>query len=291
VERTIDSINADPALLGDDPFAITPVVGRLIERFNDQRAAIAAVDAALHDWVGRRLRVPVWRLLGLDPRATLPTSMTIGLDEPEVIAQKAREARGFGHLKVKVGTDRDIETLAIIRECAPEARLRLDANCGWAPDEALDRIRELERFEPELIEQPIEAGLLDALRALHAASPVPVFVDEDCATPADIRRVAGCATGVNVKLAKCGGIREALSAINLARAFGLKVMIGCMAESSLGVAAAVQLGSLADVVDLDGHLLMRDDPFDALDLDGDRVSPTDRPGLGADAASFFEDAP
>ncbi len=287
VMATIKRVADDAVIAERDPFAIGPVVRRLTETCDDQRATVAAIDAAMHDWVGRRLGVPVWQLLGLDAADTPPTSMTIGLDEPGVIERKVIEAADFGALKIKVGVDSDERTLDIVRRLAPDKVLRLDANASWSPEIALDRINALARFAPELIEQPIPAGNHDALREIHRSSAVPIYADEDCVRPEDIPALAGCVSGVNVKLSKCGGIREALRAIELARSFDLRVMIGCMAETSLGVSAGVQLASLADVIDLDGHLLLEDDPFDALALDVDRVLPSDRPGLGAEAGELF----
>jgi L-alanine-DL-glutamate epimerase-like enolase superfamily enzyme len=287
VETTLDRIQSEPELFGRDPFQIVPIIERLILRFPDQRATVAAVDAALHDWIGRKLGVPVWRLLGLDATQTPPTSMTIGIDAPDLIARKVEQVAAFSALKVKVGTAQDEQTLSIIREAAPRKSLRLDANTAWTPENALQRISDLARFEPELIEQPLESRQYDALRQLHERSPVPVFADEDSVTAEDLPAVAGCVAGVNIKLAKCGGIREALRMIYVARAFGLKVMLGCMVETSLGIAAAAHIASLVDVVDLDGHLLLDDDPFDALLLQGDRVLPKDRPGLGADPSGLF----
>ena len=279
-EHCVTAVGQAPSLLGEDPMAVLPIVERLLEAFDDQRAAVAAIDAALHDWIGKKLNIPVWRLLGLDASVTPPTSMTIGLDEPDVIARKIEQARDFHALKIKVGTDHDIETLTLVRKLAPDRRLRLDANGAWTPDNAAERILAMAAFEPELIEQPIAAGQHDALRKIHAESPVPIFVDEDCVRPRDVPALAGCVTGVNIKLAKCGGIREALRMIDLARTLGLKVMLGCMVESSVGISAAAQLASLADLIDLDGHLLLEDDPFEALAIDGDRVIPSNRPGLG-----------
>lgn len=286
VEETVERIAADERFLGDDPFQIVPIIHRLINAFDDQRATIAAIDAALHDWVAKRLNVPVWKILGLNPTATPATSMTIGIDEPDRISEKVTEASPFGILKIKVGTERDEETLSIVRAHAPGKRLRLDANCAWTPENALGHIKALARFEPEMIEQPIAAGQRDALRELHQDSPIPIYVDEDCIRPEDVPKLAGCVAGVNIKLAKCGGIREALRAITLARSVNLKVMIGCMVETSLGIAAAAQCASLVDLVDLDGHLLLADDPFTGLLLDGDRVLPGADPGLGVNAEDY-----
>ncbi len=287
VETVIEQIAADPGILGDDLFQIGPIVERLLDRFDDHRAAVAAVDQALHDWVGRKLAVPIWRILGLDANLTPATSMTIGIDEPSTIAERIERAHRFETLKIKVGTEHDEETLEIVRRCAPEKQLRLDANGAWSPDEALTRIAALERFRPALIEQPIPAGNLTALRDIHERSAIPIYADEDCIRPDDLRPLAGCVAGVNIKLAKCGGIREALRMISWAHALNLNVMLGCMVETSLGISAASHIATLADLIDLDGHLLIENEPFNALRLDGDRVIPTDQPGIGVDAGFMF----
>ncbi len=280
VEDVVSQLATKPALVGDDPFLIRAIVDRLLEQFGQHRSAIAAIDAALHDWVGRKLGQPVWRMLGLDPSVTKPTSMTIGIGSPDEMTERILAASAFRSLKIKVGSDHDAETLSLVGRHAPHARVRADANAGWDPGQALDRINALREFPIDLIEQPIPAGRSDELERLHESSPLPIFADEDCVVPEDILELAGKVTGVNIKLAKCGGICEAVRMIHLARAHGLQVMLGCMAETSLGVAAAMQIASMADVVDLDGHLLLADDPFSGLVLDGDRVLPSDRPGLG-----------
>jgi len=267
-------------LLGDDPFQVAPTVARLLECCGDQTAAVAAIDAALHDWIGKKLGLAVWQFLELDPRATPPTSYTIALTEPERLPSRVAEAEGFASLKLKVGTDHDEQTLRVVREHAPGVGLRVDANGAWSPGEALHRIEALSRFDLELVEQPIAAGQYEALAAIRRHSPVPIIADEDCACSADVDRLAGAVDGVNVKLAKCGGICEALATIQAARRLGLKVMLGCMIETSLGISAAAQLASLADYVDLDAHLLLSDDPFTGLRLDNGVVTPGDTPGLG-----------
>ncbi|UCG16831.1 MAG: dipeptide epimerase [Phycisphaerales bacterium] len=271
-------------LLGDDPFQIGPIVDRLLYRFNDHRAAVAAIDEALHDWVGQKLEVPVWRLLGLDAAAVPPTSMTVGIDNLDLIAQKTREASAFEIIKVKVGTADDEAILSTVREHAPHQVLRVDANCGWSADQARDRIEAIRRFNLELIEQPIASGQYDALQRLTEAVDVPVITDEDSATPDDVLKLAGRVDGVNVKLSKCGGIRQGFDMIRLARAHGLKVMVGCMVETSIGVSAIAQLAPLADFADLDGHLLLADDPFTGPVLRGATVYPPDAPGLGIGSA-------
>ncbi len=174
-----------------------------------------------------------------------------------------------------------------VRSVARDKRLRVDANCGWSPQEAADRIADITRFDLELIEQPLPAGCLGELKRLRESGPVresgiPIIADEDCVRPADLERLADAVDGVNIKLAKCGGIVEALRMIRRARSLGLKVMLGCMVETSLGVAAAAQIASLADYVDLDGHLLLADDPFTGLELTQGVVRPAPTPGLGVE---------
>jgi L-alanine-DL-glutamate epimerase-like enolase superfamily enzyme len=271
----------------------------LLARFDDQRAAVAAIDEALHDWLGKRRGLPLWSVLeglGLDPARTPPTSMTIGLDPgapPEAFERKVREADAFAILKVKVGTSDDVQTLSAIRWAAGDKPIRVDANGGWTADEAADRIAAIAGFNLELIEQPIPAdpaGPRDDLRQLRESlrsgtTTIPIIADEDCVRPADLPPLAGVADGVNIKLAKCGGIVEAVRMIRQARSLELKVMIGCMVETSVGVAAAAHLASLADYADLDGHLLLADDPFVGLDLDGGVVRPSHSPGLGVSLRS------
>lgn len=282
VERTLV---AAKDLLEGPPGPIAPIVDALLERFDDQRATVAAIDAALHDWQGKRAGQPVWRLLELDRLATPPTSMTIGIDTSDLIERKVSEASGFGILKIKVGTDHDVQTLETIRRFAPSQTLRVDANCGWTPDNVADRMAAIARFDLELIEQPLPAGSYEALGRIQAEklAGAPIIADEDCQRPADIDKLVGLVDGVNIKLSKCGGLVEALRMVRRAREVGLSVMLGCMAETSLGVAAAAQIAPLADYVDLDGHLLLADDPFDGLELVRDTVRPSKGPGLGVTA--------
>jgi L-alanine-DL-glutamate epimerase-like enolase superfamily enzyme len=267
-------------LLGDDPFALDVILDAVREGFVTQPATIAAIDGALHDLIGKLLGIAVWKLLGLDPRRTPLTSFTIGLDELEVIARKVREAAEYPVLKVKVGTDRDEEILTVIRHEAPDKLLRVDANCGWNSGNVLERCRQMKRFEVELIEQPTAAGDHEGLSAVREAGIGPLFADESCVDLADVAACAGVFDGINIKLSKCGGIRRALEMIHAARALGLKVMLGCMVETSVGIAAAAQLAPLVDCIDLDGHLLLADDPFTGLGGSGGRLTLNEQPGLG-----------
>jgi L-alanine-DL-glutamate epimerase-like enolase superfamily enzyme len=265
--------------LGEDPFALEDVLGRL----HGDAAGRSALDAALHDWIGRRLGVPVWRLLGLS-RVAPVTSYTIGIDTLDGTRDRARRAAGFRALKVKVGGAEDLARLEAVRE-ESDAALRVDANEGWTLSQARELVPALVELGVELIEQPFPAADLESFRALRELEPrPPVIVDEGCHDLGDVAGVAGYADGINVKLAKSGGLREALRMVHAARALGLRVMLGCMVESQLGVAPAAQIASLADWVDLDGHLLVADEPFRGLQLEEGRVLPSHGPGLGVEPA-------
>lgn len=282
--QSLDSVEAAfetaRSVLGGDLDDIDAQVDRLIEAFPDQRAAVAAIDEALHDRLGKARGIPVWRMLGLDIARIEPTSMTLGIDKAELIPQKIQEAAQFPVLKIKVGTEQDLETLEQVRRLAPDKRIRVDANCGWTPEIAGQRVRQMEEFNAELIEQPMPAGMLDEVARLRRMTKLPLIADEDAPKLEDVAAVAEAYTGINVKLSKCGGIREGKRLIEAARERGLLVMLGCMVETSLGVSAAAQLASLADFVDLDGHLLLRDDPFEGLILNEGVVRPAGGPGLG-----------
>jgi L-alanine-DL-glutamate epimerase-like enolase superfamily enzyme len=265
--------------LPDDPFALEDT---LTGPAGDA-AGRSALDAALHDWVGRRLGVPVWRLLGLSRRAPV-TSYTLGIDTLDGTRDRARRASSFRALKVKVGGADDVARLEAVR-AESDAPLRVDANEGWTLEAARELVPELVSLGVELIEQPFPAADLESFRALRELKPLPpVIVDEGCQDLADVAKVAGYADGINVKLAKSGGLREAVRMVHAARALGLSVMIGCMVESQLGVAPAAAIASLADWVDLDGHLLLADEPFRGLQFEDGRVLPSDGPGLGVEPA-------
>jgi L-alanine-DL-glutamate epimerase-like enolase superfamily enzyme len=269
---------AAPPLLGDDPFALESIEERL-EDVEGEAAGKAALDAALHDWIGRRLGVPVWRLLGLSPEAP-PTSFTIGIDSLEGTRDRARRAHEFRALKIKVGGAEDLARLEAVRE-ESDAPLRVDANEGWTLEAARELMPELIRLGVEFVEQPFPADDLDSFRALRELHPrLPVVVDEGCHNLTDVAPAAAYADGINVKLAKSGGVREAVRMIHAARALGLRVMVGCMVESQLGVAPAAAIASLADWVDLDGHLLLSDQPFTGLRFEDGRVLPGMDAGLG-----------
>ena len=247
-----------------------------------QRSAEAAVDIALHDLAGQRLGVPLYELLGVDPRGAPETSFTIGLAEPELVVRKVREASAYPILKVKMGSDDDREVLEAVRD-STRSRIRVDANEGWTLQGALDRLEWLARLGVELVEQPLPADRIEETRELRRRSPLPFYADESVHRASDIPRLAGAFDGINIKLMKCGGLGEALRMIAVARALGMKVMLGCMIESSLGITAAAHLSPLADTADLDGNLLLEHDPFVGATVQSGRLVLPDGPGLGVTA--------
>ena len=267
-------------LLGDDPFALEAIGARLAERPGEQ-AAKAGLDAALHDLCGKLAGLPVWRLLGLE-RAGPPTSWTIWLGDPDDMARRAEQVRGrFKRLKLKLGgrDGLDVERVRSVRRVA-DVPLQVDVNEAWSLDEALAALPELEQLGVEYCEQPLPAGD-SAGPDLKRRSPLPIYVDEDCHTLADVPACAERAHGLTVKLAKSGGIREAVRITHAGRALGLGLMLGCMNESGLAVSAGAQVASLFDHVDLDGNLLLAEDPWPGVELVDGVQLPPDAPGLGA----------
>jgi L-Ala-D/L-Glu epimerase len=247
-------------------------------------AAKAAVDMAAYDLLGKQLGAPVYRLLGLDPQATPLTSFTIGIDTPEVMARKAAEARAYPVLKIKIGTPNDEANLEAIRTVRPDAVLRVDANTAWTPKEAVERIEQLLIYDLEFVEQPVEGHDLEGLGYVTHSLPLPVIADESCVVPSDVAKVAPYVDGINIKLMKCGGIYPALQMIHIARGLGLKVMMGCMIESSIAITAAAHLSPLLDYADLDGNLLVDDDPYRGVTVREGKLILPDGPGLGVTAA-------
>jgi L-alanine-DL-glutamate epimerase-like enolase superfamily enzyme len=270
-------------LLGDDPFALEQVMELLPQR---EFAARAAVDAALHDLQGKLLGQPVWRLLGLR-RAGPPTSWTVWLGDPDDMARRAEKALDrFRRLKLKLGSGdgQDVERVRAVRGVAGELPLQVDVNEGWSLDEALEALPQLAELGVAYCEQPLPAGDPGGAQ-LKERSPLPIYLDEDCHTLADVAGCAERAHGINVKLAKSGGIREAVRMVHAARALGLGCMLGCMIESGLGISAGAQVASLFDHVDLDGNLLLAHDPWPGVPfVDGVQLPP-EEPGLGVHAVS------
>jgi L-alanine-DL-glutamate epimerase-like enolase superfamily enzyme len=242
-------------------------------------AAKCAVDIALYDLAAKVAGVPLHSFLGLTADLR-PTDFTIGIDTPAVVAERAARAAHFPALKIKVGGPSDLATLEAVRAVFA-GPIRVDANTGWALDDAIALLPDLERLGVELIEQPFRARRLDLLRRLQERSALPIVADESAVTIEDLDALVGVVAGVNVKLAKCGGVGPAMRMLERARELGFRTFLGCMEETSVGIAASAAVASLADWVDLDGNLLLADDPFSGLVLGSDcRWQLSERPGLG-----------
>jgi L-alanine-DL-glutamate epimerase-like enolase superfamily enzyme len=257
----------------DDPHAGQRVASALADEAPNAPAARAALSTALADLAARDLGVPLYRQWGLDPEAAQRTSYTVSIADPERMAEHARQIveEGFDILKVKVGTDDDRTRLRAVRNAVPDATLRVDANCAWDADEAIERARWLADLGVEFLEQPVPADDIDALRRVHDAAALPVCADEACVTAGDVARVAEACDMVTVKLTKCGGLRPAVEQIHAANAQGLDVLLGCMLESSASIAPACHLAPLVDAVDLDGALLLAADPYDGVAMPDGRL--------------------
>ena len=276
-ESALAYLEACVEALGNDPWALDEIHERLPP---GEQAARGAIDVALHDLCGKLAGLPVWKLLGLR-RGGPPTTWTIGLADPDETARKVeRMDPRFRRLKLKLGgrDGLDVERVRSAR-AVTSLPFQVDANEGWAPEEALELLPQLAELGVEYCEQPLPAGD-EGGRKLVRRSPMPIYVDEDCHTLADVTGCAEIAHGVNIKLAKAGGIREAVRMAHAARALGLGVMLGCMIESGLGIAPAAHIASLCDHVDLDGNLLIASDPWPGVDFVDGLQLPSTQPGLG-----------
>ncbi|HUV36050.1 MAG TPA: dipeptide epimerase [Patescibacteria group bacterium] len=274
--RALSSLNGT---IPGSPEHIDRILNDLGERFAAERAALSAIDIALHDLLGKRLGAPLYAILGLDPERTPVTSYTIGIDSPEIIRRKVEEAADYPVLKVKMGLENDYEIMETIRRLT-DRPVRVDANEGWTEEEALEKIRWLEGRNVELIEQPLPADRLDESRRLAERVSIPLFADESVHTAEDIPRLAGAFHGINIKLTKCGGIREAIRMIHTARACKMQVMLGCTIESSIGITAAAQISPLVDFADLDGNVLITNDPAAGVRTVRGKLVLPNAPGLG-----------
>ena len=247
-----------------------------------EHAGKAALDMAILDWAAKRLGVPVWTLFGLDGERPVQTTYSIGIDEVPVMQQKLREAPEFGVYKIKVGTPADRKIIEGIREVTDKPLLT-DANEGWkTKEEALEMINWMADRGVVLVEQPLPADRLEDQGWLKERARIPLFADECLIRPSDLPRIAPYFHGVNVKVMKCGGVQEAVRLAGMARALGLRLMIGCMIETSLGISAAAAVAQLFDHADLDGNLLISNDPFRGVQVEGDRLFLSDLPGIGVE---------
>ncbi|MEU8328598.1 enolase C-terminal domain-like protein [Micromonospora sp. NPDC048839] len=246
---------------------------------------LAGLDAAVHDLLGRRAGMPVHRWLGRPAWSPVPTAYTIGLVAPDHAGATARALvqRGFQLIKVKCGDEVDSVRVAAVRAAAPAARLVLDPNGAWTPEQSVRMLDVLRAHGIDAVEQPIAPGTPQRLAWISARTDVPVIADEDAATVAHVDALAGAVTGINIKIAKCGGIHAAQRIVDAARAHGMDLMLGCLVASSLGIAPAVHLASEARWIDLDGHLLLADDPWTGLGGDDGVLRLTGEPGLGVRA--------
>jgi L-alanine-DL-glutamate epimerase-like enolase superfamily enzyme len=285
-----------PVLERADPFSLESIESHLNRVLRGNASAKGAISSALHDLVGKRLGLPVFRLWGLDASTTPESSFTIAIAENHELEMRVAEARDYPILKIKLGTDRDMEIVRIVRNAAPKKRLRVDANAAWTAKHAVRMSDFLAEQGVEMIEQPVPANDIEGLRFVRKRSKLPVFADESCLVATDVGKLSGAVDGINIKLAKCGSLREALRMVHAARALDMQVMAGCMIESSLGISAIAQISPLLDYADFDGAALLSSDPFRGVSIAGGAVRLSDEPGLGAtpapsvDLAAAFQSA-
>jgi L-alanine-DL-glutamate epimerase-like enolase superfamily enzyme len=276
--QAVDSVR--DLLTQGDPWQFEKLMAEIFRRIPGQYAAKAALDIALMDWVGQKLGVPLYRYFGLDPRDAPVTTFSIGIDTPEITRQKVQEAAPFPVLKIKVGLATDEATIAAVRSMTNKP-LRVDANEGWKDkEEAVRKINWLASQGVEFVEQPLPAAMLEETRWVRSRVHIPIIADESCLHPADIPPLINAYDGVNIKLDKCGGMLEAFRMIQVARSLGMKTMLGCMISSSVAVTAAAHLSPLVDYADLDGNLLIANDPYSGVKVKEGKLILPDRPGLG-----------
>ena len=283
--ETVESVVATlerfiPVLATADAWSLESIEAQLGRTLRGNASAKGAISAALHDLVGKRVGLPVYRLWGLDASDAPQSSFTIAIADNEGLRRRVADAAEYPILKVKLGTDRDKEIVRVVREAAPGKKLRVDANAAWTPSEAVRMIDFLCDYDVEFVEQPVAAHDIEGLRFVRQRSRLPIIADESCIVATDIPRLAGAVDGINIKLAKCGSLREMVRMVHTARALGMTVMAGCMIESSLGISAVAQLSPLLDHADLDGAALLRSDPFTGVTIAGGQIELGDRPGLG-----------
>ncbi len=283
-QKTTERIKSVEELLKNTPFFhYVDIKKEIDERITDQSCAKAAIDIALMDWVGKALNVPLYKMWGLNTAEAPLTSFSIGIDTVEMIKKKVREAEPYPLLKIKVGTHRDKEIINAVRSVTKDKPIRVDANEGWkTKEEALENIKWLIDQGVEFIEQPMPASMLEETAWLRAHVSIPIIADEAVKTAKDIPKLVEAYDGINIKLMKSGGLQEALRMIYMAKAYGMKIMLGCMIESSVGISAAAQLTPFVDYADLDGNLLIKNDPFSGVKVDHGKFIFNDKPGIGVE---------
>jgi L-alanine-DL-glutamate epimerase-like enolase superfamily enzyme len=270
-------------VLGDDPFAVDEIMQKLNKSIAGNTSAKAAIEMALHDIVGKQCNLPLYKLFGLTNLKPPMTDFTIGIDNLDVIEKKTEEALASGYkiFKVKQGTNYDKDIIKRIRSIAPNTPLRVDANGAWTPKQAVSMSHFLYEQNVQFIEQPLPKNAqIEDFRFVKDHSAIPIFADESICTASDVARLHTAIDGIVIKLCKTGGIKEALRLVHTARAHGLSVMFGCMIESSIGITAAAHISHLADYLDLDGALLLANDPYCGAKYSDGYLMPTDLPGLG-----------
>jgi L-alanine-DL-glutamate epimerase-like enolase superfamily enzyme len=281
--RAVESVR--DLLSAADPWRFSRLMLEVFRRTEGQNAARAAIDIALMDWVGQKLGIPLYRYFGLDPKDAPVTTFSIGIDTPEITRQKTREAAAYPVLKIKVGLATDEPTIEAVRGVTQKP-LRVDANEGWKDkEEAVRKINWLERQGVEFVEQPMPASMLEETRWVRSRVHIPIIADEACIHPSDIPKLANAFDGINVKLDKAGGIQGAYRMIQIAKSLGMRTMLGCMISSSVSVTAAAHLSPLVDYADLDGNLLIANDPFIGVRVENGKLILPDKPGLGLTPAA------
>jgi L-alanine-DL-glutamate epimerase-like enolase superfamily enzyme len=280
-EKTTDRINSLKGLIENhDLWHYVDLKDQIFAGIADQNCARCALDIALMDWVGKKLNAPLYKIWGLDKSKTPRTSYSIGIDTIEVIKKKVRAAEKYPLLKIKVGKDNDEEIIEAVRSITDKP-IRVDANEGWKSKElALEKIKWLQSKGIEFIEQPMPSDMIEETRWLRDKIDIPIVADEAVKTAADIPKLAEAYDGINIKLMKAGGPQEALRMIYLAKAMNMKIMLGCMIESAIAISAAAHLSPLVDWADLDGNLLLREDPYQGVEVEKGKLILNDEPGLG-----------
>ncbi|RKU31403.1 dipeptide epimerase [Candidatus Poribacteria bacterium] len=276
VEKVINELSGS---LDVDLDAIQDVMSKIEQDLPDNYAAKSVIDMALHDRFGKKMGAPLYKLWGLNPKKTPNTSYTIGLDEPNIMVEKVYAAEEYPILKVKLGNQDDFDILTNIRRITNKP-IYVDVNTAWSPQEAVEKIKKLSDFGVELVEQPTTAEDIDGLKYIRDNSKLPIIADESVKRAEDIPKIADAVDGINIKLVKCGGLLEAIRMIHVARVHGLLVMIGCMIESSIGITAAAHLTPLVDYADLDGNLLIKNDPYKGVTLQNGKLILPNCPGIG-----------